>query len=293
VQTAGVASGGEARARANLGRMVYYERFQANGKTISCNSCHSLTGWDPASPTGPAGAQPAERHARSLHNVASQLDYLQAPGVEERVKASLLSPVETGMPDPQLILTHLGHSPRLRAAFHAAFPSDPDPISLGNVVHAIAAFEGGLVTPSRWDQFILGDTTALTAAEKRGYAMFVATGCSDCHNGLSVGGRMFQRLGAAKQIRAESALAVAVGNRADPYRLRVASLRNVDRKVRPYFHFGAVTALDSAVRLMAHYQLGTELSGREVGLIVGWLKTLDGSIPREDIALRTEGRRIG
>ncbi len=47
------------------------------------------------------------------------------------------------------------------ALFKAAFPNDAEPVTYNNMALAIGAFERGLVTPSRWDQFLAGDTKAL------------------------------------------------------------------------------------------------------------------------------------
>ena len=52
-----------------------------------------------------------------------------------------------------------------------------------NVGEAIGAFERGLVTPSRWDAFLAGDTAALTPAEQEGFNTFAGLGCPACHRG--------------------------------------------------------------------------------------------------------------
>ena len=59
-------------------------------------------------------------------------------------------------------------------------------------------------------------------------------------------------------------------------------LRNVARTA-PYFHDGSAPTLDTAVRMMAHHQLGVELSEEEAQSIAAWLGSLTGDIPREYI----------
>ena len=56
---------------------------------------------------------------------------------------------------------------------------------------AIGAFERKLITPARWDKFLKGDQTALTAEEKAGFNTFVASGCQTCHAGALLGGNMY------------------------------------------------------------------------------------------------------
>jgi len=58
---------------------------------------------------------------------------------------------------------------------------------------------------------------------------------------------------------------------------KVPTLRNI-ALTAPYFHDGDAKTLEDAVRKMAKYQLGRELSNEEVGLIVEFLKTLTGEL---------------
>ena len=73
--------------------------------------------------------------------------------------------------------------------FNAAFPSDVDPITMPNVVAAIAAFEATLITPNApFDKYLRGDANALTAEQKEGLKLFMDKGCAGCHAGINVGG---------------------------------------------------------------------------------------------------------
>jgi cytochrome c peroxidase len=117
------------------------------------------------------------RNSPTVYNAAGQVAQFwdgRAANVEEQAKGPVLNPVEMAMPDSIAVLDHMRASPQYRAAFKAAFPSDGQPINYDNVGRAIGAFERGLVTPARWDKFLAGDTTILTAAERRGGATFVS-----------------------------------------------------------------------------------------------------------------------
>lgn len=56
------------------------------------------------------------------------------------------------------------------------------------------------VRPSRYDEYLLGKTTALSNLEKAGFALFENKGCIHCHNGkmlgeeLYIGGRIVKSL---------------------------------------------------------------------------------------------------
>ena len=61
---------------------------------------------------------------------------------------------------------------------------------------------------------------------------------------------------------------------------KVPSLRNV-AKTAPYFHDGSAKTLTEAVRMMAHHQLGEELSDDDIRSIVAWLGSLTGELPND------------
>src|SRR3546814_12779553 len=61
----------------------------------------------------------------------------------------------------------------------------------------------------------------------------------------------------------------------DLFVFRVPSLRNV-AITAPYFHDGSVAQLDDAVRKMGEIQLGESRTDEEAGLIVQFLRSLNG-----------------
>ena len=88
--------------------------------------------------------------------------------------------------------------------FEAAFPGDADPISMPNVVTAIAAFEATLITPNApFDKYLRGDASALTAEQKEGLKLFMDKGCAACHTGINVGGQMYAPFGVIERPGAE------------------------------------------------------------------------------------------
>ncbi len=147
--------------------------------------------------------------------------------------------------------------------FEVAYGHGPDPAS---VLDAIATFERSLVTPaSRFDRWLAGDRAALSAQQIEGYRLFKSLGCVSCHQGVNVGGNLFQRHGIFHPLA-----------RAEPEILRVPSLRNV-ATTAPYFHDGSAATLDEAVRKMANAQLDLTLTDQQVEEIVAFLRTLTGT----------------
>ena len=127
------------------------------------------------------------------------------------------------------------------------------------------------------DQRELG---ALSDRERRGLELFKAYGCVTCHQGVNVGGNMFQQFGVFPGVDVQSA-----GGDLGRYHVthvardrgvfRVPSLRNV-AVTAPYFHDGRAPTLELAVDTMARVQLGRTLGADEIELIVEFLRTLTG-----------------
>lgn len=276
-------------AKVKLGRMLYYETRLSAGHEISCNTCHSLDAYGAESEPVSTGHknQKGKRNAPTVYNAAGHFVQFwdgRAPDVEEQAKGPVLNPIEMALPSDAAAVRVLASMPEYVALFRQAFPKDKDPISFNNMALAIAAFERGLVTPSRWDRFLNGNNSALTAVEKAGFNKFAAAGCAACHNGAYVGGNSFQRLGVVTPWPDQSDLGRQQVTKQDADKLvfKVPSLRNVT-KTAPYFHDGSVPTLEKAIRAMAVHQRGNELSDADVKSIVAWLDTLTGEIPLDYI----------
>ena len=95
--------------------------------------------------------------------------------------------------------------------------------------------------------------------------MFTSLGWASCHQGVNVGGNLFQRHGIFHPLASP-----------EPKILRVPSLRNV-ATTPPYFHDGSAPTLDDAVRKMAYAQLNATLTEKQVKAIVAFLNSLTGT----------------
>ena len=190
------------QAKADLGRMLYYDPRLSKGQDVSCNTCHDLAkyGVDGERVSDGHKGQKGTRNAPTVYNAAGHFVQFwdgRAPDVEEQAKGPVLNPVEMAMPSDKAVVAVLKSIPEYISAFQQAFPGEKDPVTLGNVARAIGVFERKLVTPARWDKFLQGDQGALTNAEKAGFNKFMEAGCQACHAGAYVGGQIYQKLGLA------------------------------------------------------------------------------------------------
>jgi cytochrome c peroxidase len=161
------------------------------------------------------------------------------------------------------VLGRLNADAEIFREFREAYGRGPDRASL---LDALATFERSLLTPgSRFDRWLGGDAAALSGEEMRGYRLFKSLGCISCHQGVNVGGNLFERQGIFHPLTSPN-----------PGSLRVPSLRNV-ATTPPYFHDGSAPTLEDAVRRMAAAQINRTLSGPQIGAIVAFLHTLTGN----------------
>jgi len=181
--------------------------------------------------------------------------------IESDVKAALENPQIMGASISEVV-AKLAADPDLRKEFAAAYGSGPD---AANMVDAIASFERTLVTAdSKFDRWLTGDAAALSTEELDGYRLFKSLGCVSCHQGVNVGGNLFERHGIFHPLASPQ-----------PEILRVPSLRNVGT-TPPYFHDGSAQTLNEAVRKMGLAQLNSTLTDQQVNAIVAYLQTLTG-----------------
>jgi cytochrome c peroxidase len=182
--------------------------------------------------------------------------------LEEQAAASLVSHT-TMNTSVQETVAKLNGDPAETQQFWNTYGHGPDAASL---LDAIATYERSLVTPgSRFDRWLAGDASALSVQELAGYRLFKSLGCVSCHQGVNVGGNLFQRHGIFRPL-----------GRREPVMLRVPSLRNV-AETAPYFHDGSAPTLEDAVRKMGAAQLNFDLSDEQITTIVAFLHTLTGN----------------
>jgi len=285
-------------ARVELGRALFFEsRVSTDGKQ-SCAQCHQpmFYGTDAlAESVGNKGRQ-LPRNVPTVFNTA--LQFAQHYGgnrvdVEEQALKALTSALAYGNPDYAAAEAKLRAIPGYRPMFEKAFPGEAEPVTAQNWSLAIGAYERTLLTPAPFDRYLAGDTSAIAPKAKQGLDKFMSYGCVGCHNGVTVGGQMFQKFGITQDywnLTGSTEKDLLKGrdkgrfhdtkDEADAYMFKVQQLRNV-AATPPYFHDGSVATLPDAVRVMAKLQLGRDLSDADVADIVAFLETLTGEVPAQ------------
>lgn len=269
-------------ARVALGERLFHDPRLSRQNRRSCATCHPL---DRGAMDGRIRAAAADgssrlRNTPTLFNVGFNFSFNWDGG-----STTLEAHVEKVLSNPKIMNTTW---PELPAALRAdpAYPRDfaaayPDGLTGANLIDALTTFERSLVTPnSRFDRYLRGEKNALDPSEQAGYRLFKSLGCVACHQGMNVGGNLFQKFGVFEISGGspepdDTGRYAVTRNDRDRNVYRVPSLRNV-AVTAPYFHDGRAATLEVAVDTMAQKQLGRELDAEERRLIVQFLKTLTG-----------------
>ena len=274
-------------AKAALGFALFHDPRLSVDNTVSCATCHALE---------TAGV---DNHQYS-HGVNDQLGGVNAPTVynavynfvqfwdgraktlADQAAGPPLNPVEMASPSFDDIIAKLDADKAFRKEFLAVYP---DGITEANITNAIEEFERTLITPdSRFDKWLRGDDSAITADELAGYELFKKYDCATCHVGPNLGGQSYELMGLRRHYFADRGLELTHEDNGrfketqlerDRHRFKVPGLRNVEH-TWPYYHDGTRETLEDAVRDMGTYQSGVDLTDTEVAQITSFLKTLTG-----------------
>jgi cytochrome c peroxidase len=251
----------ENKALVDLGRDLFFDTcISASGKT-ACASCHFpelgyvVTDAHPINDSG----KPTSRKSQPLIGLGYAGKALvgwdgRSATLEVQAKSSIatgsMSMRETSTPvKVEIIEERVKSHSDYAAKFNAALPGRP--IDVDAIATALAAFERALepaITP--FDRWIAGDETAISAAAKRGFALFNGkAACVACHNGWRFTDDQFHDIGTTTT---DQGRGKAVKDETLNFAFKTPTLRSVALRA-PYMHNGSLATLDDVMR---HYEKG-------------------------------------
>ncbi|GJM20985.1 MAG: hypothetical protein DHS20C15_09000 [Planctomycetota bacterium] len=274
-------------AKVKLGERLFHDTQLSSDRSVSCASCHDLARGGADGRRVSLGVNGAEGELNAPSVLNSGFNFRQfwdgrAADLHSQVDGPITHPSELASSWEQ-VLARLSTDDTYVSAFETLYPEG---LVADSVRDAIATFETSLITPnSRFDRFLRGETEALTNSERAGYQLFLDIGCVTCHQGVNIGGNMFQVFGQLGNYfedrgvttKADMGRFNITGREQDKHRFKVPSLRNV-QLTAPYLHDGSVLELGEVVTVMARYELGAELEVDEVAQIVAFLHSLTGKL---------------
>jgi cytochrome c peroxidase len=268
--------------RVLLGEQLFSDRRLSHNNTHSCSSCHDIgTNGATANVHDSREGQPIALNTPTVFNVSLSFR-LNWEGnfrsLEEGIEQSLRNPAIMASSADEAV-RKLRADFEMVGQFRDAYGREPDVAAL---LDAIATYERSLVTPdSRFDRWLTGEANAITPDELSGYQVFKSLGCVTCHQGVNVGGNLFQRHGIFHPLGSP-----------EPVVVRVPGLRNV-ATTAPYFHDGSAATLPEAVKAMGVAQLDRVLTDQQITAIVAFLNTLTGTYRDQAVRPAAAAPRTG
>ncbi|WP_353723081.1 cytochrome c peroxidase [Dyadobacter sp. 676] len=291
-----------------LGKFLFYDGILSRTDNIGCGTCHQQQaafthhGHDLSHGVDD---KIGTRNAPSVQNMAWNTSFFWDGGVHELDMVPPV-PIQNKVEMDERIgnvIEKLKKTPVAGAAkqvdypkmFKAAFGSDS--ITADRMMQALSQFMMTMVSAtSRYDYFVRGDASALTAQEKDGLSIFKQK-CASCHAGELFTDQKFRNNGLTpNRINDQGRYAITL-NDDDRLKFKVPSLRNVGLTA-PYMHDGRFTTLEQVLDHYANDKPGSKdsiyvsptldpllnVAGRKRGIsltsaekqsIIAFLKTLN------------------
>ncbi len=266
-----------------LGRHLFYDTRLSVDGSYACSTCHdpALAFTDGLAQAEGVTGQIHSRGSMSLANIAYAGTLAWAnPELHDLESHALVpmfgtEPVEMGLTGEADLIARLEVEPRYAELFAAAYPGEPEPMTLEHVTHAIASFQRSLISGrspfDRW--FFEGDADAVSDEVKSGWELFNVPGeCTYCHFGFNFSNTsyfegmpqrplefqntaLYNLDGEGAYPEGNEGLFAFTGDPADMGAFKPPTLRNI-AVTAPYMHDGSIATLED---MLEHYADGVRV----------------------------------
>lgn len=241
--------------KVELGKQLFFDPILSRDSSISCGSCHfpSKAFADPRQFSLGVDDREGTRNAPALINLAYGRSFFRdgsSPTLERQILFPIESEVEMHNTMP-VIMDRLKQHPAYVEKFERVFGGPP---TVDALTDAIASYERILLSYNApYDRYLSGDSTALTASQKRGMALFFGerAECFHCHGGFNFTDEAFHNNGLYPFYEDKGRWNVT-GKDSDLGKFKTPTLRNIAHTA-PYMHDGSLNTLEEVVD---HYMSG-------------------------------------
>lgn len=277
-------------AKAELGRLLYFDRRLSADESVSCATCHDpkFAFTDGAAVSTGIRKQTGTRSAPTIINRAYTLAQFwdgRAATLEEQAIGPMANPIEMGNTH-DAIVTNLKGVAGYRPLFEKAFGSGE--VTIDRVAMAIAAFERTVLSGnSPYDRYKAGNRKAMTPEQVHGMSVFFDKAkCDRCHEGANFTLNAYANLGVGSDKPNPDVGRFAVTkNPKDWGVFKTPTLREIEHTA-PYMHDGSLKTLEDVVEFydkggIANRNLDENmkplrLTAQEKKDLVAFLKALSG-----------------
>lgn len=281
--------------KAELGRLLFFDKRLSSNGTISCASCHSsseaFTDHQQVS-TGIFNHH-GNRHAPTVINSAYLSPLFwdgRADTLEDQCKGPIANTNEmSDVSDFHKALIQCERDVRSIAGYRQMFLDvfGDDSCSIDNIAKAIATFERTILSGnSAYDRYIAGDNAAMTEQQIMGFQVFKESNCNTCHSDEIFTSGGFANIGIGMNAANPDVGRYAVTQiEKDWGAFKVPTLREV-ANTAPYMHDGSLKTLEEVVEYynvggipnsnLSHRIKPLNLSDEQKAALVSFMQALSG-----------------
>ncbi len=244
------------KQKAELGKLLFFDKRLSSDATVSCASCHSkpYAYADRHQVALGIHGHKGTRHAPTVINTA----YLKllfwdgrAKSLEEQAKGPIANPNEMALAND----VHEAHKEcheRIKKIqgygkmFKEVFGNEN--CSIDDVAKAIATFERTVLSGnSSFDRYHAGDKQALSEQEIKGYQVFRHSSCDNCHYGDNFTDGRFLNIGIGMDVpNPDLGRYNITKEKKDWGAFKVPTLREI-ANTYPYMHDGSLKTLEEVI----------------------------------------------
>ena len=238
-------------AKIKLGEQLYFDGRLSKNNAVSCAFCHT-PGFgfaDPKQTSIGVGGKVGGRQSPTVYNTAFnpvQFWDGRASSLEEQAIGPIENPVEMAETHENVV-KKLSQIKGYVEQFQAVFGTR---VSVQGIGEAIAAYERTIIsTDSAFDQYVLGDDTAMNDEAQRGMAIFKGKGrCILCHNDSNFTDNKFHNLGVPQvgPMKEDLGRFYITQRPEDRAAFKTPTLRSII-ETAPYMHDGAFKTLEEVI----------------------------------------------
>ncbi len=248
--------------KAELGRILYFDKRISGDGTVSCASCHGVNrafADENIISTGIKG-RIGKRHAPTVINAAyekllfwdGRVDSLEHQAMGPIANYNEMSNSKEAKEAYSECCKRINLIPGYRPLFKDAFGDEK--CTIEGIAQAIATFERTVLSGnSPYDRYMAGDKTAMNEEEIKGMQVFKRVGCDNCHFGPNFTDGTFRNIGVGMDApNPDLGRYVVTKDKKDWGAFKVPTLRQV-AYTYPYMHDGSHKTLDEVIE---YYDIG-------------------------------------
>ncbi len=238
-------------AKAELGKLLYFDKRLSADGTVSCATCHEPKyGYTDGSAvsTGIRG-QKGNRSAPTVINRAFSMAQFwdgRAATLEEQAKGPIANPIEMGNTHDACVAT-IAKIQGYKPLFEKAFGSDT--VNIDRIAMAIATFERTVLSGSApYDRYKKGDKKAMSPEQVRGMSVFFDKAkCDRCHENSNFTLNAYSNIGIGMdKPEPDVGRFAETKDPRDWGVFKVPTLREIEHTA-PYMHDGSLKTLEEVV----------------------------------------------